>query len=276
MNRVALIDADLIAYRAAFRGQKDIDWDGDGDITTDADIDVVRASVDELITEWKGLVKCDGVQLVQSDPERRSFRKTYVWEGYKRQRQPASRPALLKQAEAYIRERFTAIYRPWLEGDDILGLLTTRAPDQYVIVSMDKDMLTVPGRVCIVGHTPELTRKFQLSEADANLNWMRQVVTGDPSDGYRGAPGVGAVKAQDYVKAGTLADMWQGVVEAYIYAWNERPRFRDRWVHPEEPAKEALMTARLSRVLRADDKIENRVRLWSAPGEEETWIDLPS
>ena len=275
-GRVALIDADLLAYRAAFKGETNIDWNGDGNVTTDTNMDVVIAAVDALVTEWRGLVKCTGVRLVQSDPQRRSFRKQYVWGGYKRQRKETAKPKLLKQAEAYIADKYDATSHPGLEGDDVMGLLTTTHPDKYVIVSTDKDMLTVPGRVCIVGRTPDRTRKFNLSETDANLKWMRQVIIGDPADNYLGAPGLGEAKALLYVAPGSLEEMWRGVVDAYITAWNERPRFRDRWVHPGAPAEEALMTARLARVLRNGDKDGNKVRLWSAPGEEETWVTLVS
>lgn len=145
-------------------------------------------------------------------------------------------------------------------------------------MSTDKDMLTLPVRVCIIPpHNKALTeaRKYKLTEAQANYNWMKQTIVGDSSDNYLGAPGIGATGAREaLVEGADLPTLWGCVLGAFAEAWDVRKRFHDKWVHPGDIEAEALMNARCARILRIGDydSRKNRVRLWTPVGE--VWTNL--
>ena len=73
-----------------------------------------------------------------------------------------------------------------VEGDDVMGLLCRK---EDVIVSDDKDMLTIPGLKLKGGEL------IQTSEWAANFAFYSQVLIGDTADNYPGCKGVGKVKA---------------------------------------------------------------------------------
>jgi DNA polymerase-1 len=141
-----------------------------------------------------------------------------------------------------------------LEGDDVLGIWQTRAPEgATIIVSADKDMATIPGRHALFNSNEN--KWFEtgtISEDDANYFWMMQTLTGDTADGYKGLPGTGPVKAEKIlVGKTTLEELWTGVVQAYEKAG----------LHVDD----AILQARLARILRASDwdTLKKEVKLWT-------------
>ena len=133
-----------------------------------------------------------------------------------------------------------------LEGDDVLGILaTSKEFNDPIIVSPDKDMRTVPCKL-LAGDDLELITKRQ-----ADRNWMIQALTGDNTDNYKGISGVGSVTANKILgETKTLNDMWDIVVKEYE--------------KKSGGYKEALLTARLSRILRTGDyNIQSKkIKLW--------------
>ena len=271
-HRTALIDADVLAYRAAYTAQKEIDWDGDGDVTVDVNFDLACRAVDELVLAWTELVKCENQILVQSDPARGSFRHQ-IHPHYKAHR--SKKPVALVAVEEYIRERYDARYWEGLEGDDAIGIMATRRPDDCVVVSTDKDMKTLPVRICLVPGSVNSTRldKMKLTEEQADYNWMLQTIVGDPVDNFKGAPGIGKRGAEAAFDEAHYAggDLWDAVVAAFHTSWLDKPRWHSIWVHPGHPADEALMNARCARILRDGDYKAGKVRLWEPDGPGE-WI----
>jgi len=272
MGRTALIDADVLAYRAAYAAQKEIDWDGDGDTTVDVNFDLACRAVDELVASWTKLVKCENQILVQSDPARGSFRHQ-IHPHYKANR--SKKPVALLAVEAYIRERYDARFWEGLEGDDAIGIMATRRPDSCVVVSTDKDMKTLPVRVCLVPGSATSTRleKLKLTEAQADYNWMLQTIVGDPVDNFKGAPGIGVKGAAVFLQdARSLDEMWVRVLMAF-YEQSTRSRWAEKFIYPEDPDAEALMNARCARILRDGDYKDGKVRLWEPYGPGK-WIKL--
>ena len=139
--------------------------------------------------------------------------------------------------------------KPALEADDCMGLLATdgSVPDP-IIVSIDKDMRTVPCKLLVNEQIEEVT------SLDADRAWMAQTLTGDSTDGYKGVKGVGPVTANKILKdKTTVQEMWPAVVGAYMKAGLL--------------AADAIRTARLARILRAGDYCEQskQVKLWVPP-----------
>ncbi len=86
-----------------------------------------------------------------------------------------------------MRCEYLVVERPGLEGDDVLGILATSRPvfknfggvGEPVIVSIDKDMKTIPGmRYGSDGF-------FRVSKSEADHHHLFQTLTRDATDGYR-------------------------------------------------------------------------------------------
>lgn len=154
----------------------------------------------------------------------------------------------------YIKETYRTYERPDLEGDDVLGILSTSPKiirGEKVIVSLDKDLKTIPGLICDMKDF-EIS---EISEAEADYMHMYQTLTGDTADGYSGCPGVGPKNAEKLLADtdGTYQTMWPVVVGQY----------QKKGLSEEE----ALIMARVARICRRDDYDFQRkeVILWN-PG----------
>ncbi|KWS03739.1 T7-like phage exonuclease [Lysobacter capsici AZ78] len=259
-----LIDADVFRHQLAYGNTKSIDWDGDGDVTEILDYDRARDDLDGEIDNLVRKFKATDFVLALSCPEH-NFRKD-VLSSYKQLRHEKPRPTLWHFVDECIREKYQdkVVMRHSLEGDDILGTLAThpaprRAPNARIVVSIDKDLRTIPCRL-FNPQKPDLGT-LTISEHDANLFWMKQTLTGDSTDGYIGCRGIGLDKAdkalmpvhEQYRDAPVekhLAALWAAVVKTY-----EAKKFT---------AADALTQARLARILRHGDLNykTNEVLLW--------------
>lgn len=242
---IALLDGDIIAYQAASVATKDIDW-GDG-AGAQATLNLSGAvnTACRMIDDWTRLSGATSPVVTFSSRTGLNFRK-HVDPTYKSGRR--DKPALYWDLVDEIERCFKWHRIEGLEADDVMGILGT-TDTQTVIVSLDKDMKTVPGRV----FNPNNDRRpTQVSVAMADYHWMTQTLTGDPVDGYPGIPGVGPVKAAAILAEGghALAGMWESVVDAYD---------RAGLTHDQ-----ALTQARLARILRSSDfnQQKGEISLW--------------
>jgi 5'-3' exonuclease/ribosomal protein S27E len=105
------------------------------------------------------------------------------------------------------------------EADDMLSIWAHQAmlaKEDYVIVSIDKDLQCIPGMYFNIKKntftqiTPEFALKF----------FYRQLLSGDPTDNIPGLPGVGPVKAEKYLyNVNTEEEYQEIIVEQYINAF---------------------------------------------------------
>lgn len=250
MNTIALIDADEAAIKAVFTAQKGaVDWLEDGDAPPQPSVACAISAAVVIVEAWAAAVGADEIRLCFSPVDRSNFR-TEVEPTYKQTREK-EKPDVYWEVCLELKRRYQFSWEPRLEGDDILGLLTKDTKtERTVICSSDKDMKTVPGRL----YSPFHNAKFRIKEQDANRWWMMQTLTGDPSDGYKGLPGCGKVRAEKILAANyTLPFMWDCVVGAYL----------DKGFTEQD----ALTQARLARILRPGDYDfdTQEIRLWT-PG----------
>ena len=115
-----------------------------------------------------------------------------------------------------------------------MGILATK-PDNIgkgIIVSDDKDMKTIPGRL----YRPATDELLMLSADEAERSVLHPVPGWDPADGYPGLKGYGPKTAE---KAFGQQPTWKKVEQAYIKAGLTRA--------------DALHQARLARILRWAD-----------------------
>jgi DNA polymerase-1 len=172
----------------------------------------------------------------------------------KGKRKPLGYDAIVK----WMKKEFECLSFPGLEADDVLGVLATDndvSPHlRKIIVSEDKDFQGVPCWLWSPRHPEQEPRLITAREA--NEFHLTQTLTGDTTDGYYGVKGIGAVTAQKILSAhSTYADQWGAIVAAYVKSGKTE--------------RDALITARVARILRADEIDDNHQPvLWMPPTKE--------
>lgn len=215
--RTLLIDGEGLAYPATFANNPAVSAVGR-----------VRKLMGELSA-------CRAI--VAFGSERGDCFRRKLWPAYKEGR--GDPPDGMQAAIDGLSAEFMVRRLPGVEADDVLGILATHPgiEGERVIVANDKDMLTVPGlHHNFVKDPPRCVRHVPPEEADRRH--MLQTLMGDDTDGYPGCPGIGPVKAEK-ILWGEPAGWWPRVALAFKAA--------------KLTEADALVQARLARILRADD-----------------------
>lgn len=255
-----LIDGDILVYQVAARCQKPaIDW-GDGVMSPEvADLKEAISRLTVRIVELKNAVSADHVKIALKSETELFRRKLYPL--YKANRSTAPVPMLRGPLMKWLVENKpkAVVRRPGLEGDDILGILGTmkQKPGHEVMIwSIDKDLRQIPGNHLVMGENDSTPLAVDaVTETEGDYLHMKQTLTGDAVDNYKGLPGCGPVKA-DRILAAYLGvpSMWKGVVASYVKAGLTEA--------------DALVQTRLARILRASDYDFKRKEpiLWTPKG----------
>lgn len=234
----ALIDADIVAYRASAAAQED--WDGE----TMVDLDYAIREAEALTVGWTQRAGCSDPLLCFTAPD--NFRKSFDGADYKAGR--GEKPRAYWDVVAHLETRFQFLRWPRLEADDVMAILGTGHMKSAVVVTIDKDLKTAPIRLFnpVRDIRPQYIRPFQ-----ADLFWMKQTLMGDPTDGYKGCPKIGPKRADAILESCiSLEQMWEAVVKNYEAA--------------ELSENEAILNARMARILRHEDYNQEtqEYRLW--------------
>lgn len=246
---VALLDGDIIAFRAACVGEDENPFSPEG---MTYDLKKAQEAADWLIRDWTRSAGCTTPAVAFSHEI--NFRY-HVLQSYKHNRAGLSKPKLYSDVVEFIRKNFKVYEYKGLEGDDILGLIGTNNPKKYTIVSVDKDIQTIPGQIFIPGKHPIPRHQKRMM---ADYFWMTQVLTGDSADGYKGCPGIGEKKAEVILRPHirSVDALWKAVVSTY----------ESKGLTEED----ALVQARVSRILRWGeyDFQTGEISLWhpTSPG----------
>lgn len=211
--RTLLIDGDILVYRITAASEVEIDW-GNDLWTLHSDMAECRDALDRQIATYLEELKANDVILAFSPA--RNFRYR-IYPQYKSHRQGKRKPITYKPLKAYAHEKYKTFERPDLEGDDILGILATSpviVKGEKIIVSLDKDLKTIPGKICDMRDPITIQ---EITEEEARYNHMYQTLIGDTTDGYPGCPGCGPVSAAKLLDGveKTYEAMWPVVVKAY-------------------------------------------------------------
>lgn len=234
--RTLLIDADTLIFSASTASEYECQW-SEWLYTLHSDFNEARDKFEASVHEIVESLRPDKLIFALSDELR--FRPM-VMPTYKHNRK-GRKPIVYQPLREYVQETRDTYMKPWLEGDDVLGILATHpklVEGEKIVVSIDKDMQTIPGLHVNYGKAPgEIAT---VSEEEADYNWMMQTLTGDKTDGYPGVPGVGPVKAEKIIGGMTdLGEMWPAVVRTYVKAGLSE--------------EVALQNARVARILRHTD-----------------------
>lgn len=240
---ILLIDGDTVAFHAAL---------GKTVFGDPRSFDDAITSVEEHIAFLKSYLQVDNYQVLLSDPKA-NFRKD-VFPSYKSNRVGQERPPLIDQLKDYLREEHLAYHEDRLEADDLQGILATTPGDTSpIIVSIDKDLRQIPGRLFNPNKYQEgivnITR-------EQGLEWkFAQAVLGDTTDGYPGVPGVGPKKQEkafaEFLKDRPVDDLWEVVLELF-----KRHSLDESY---------ALMQIRCAHILQSQDYNwgTKEIRLWT-------------
>lgn len=234
-----LIDGDQFVFKATAAVEKEIKWDDQNHVLACN----LNESWDNLVGMLKRIFdRFDTHEHVLTFSSPPNFRTT-VDPTYKNNRVKMRKPLCYAELRQMVEGSYKCLAMPGLEADDVMGILATKpGKTKRIIVSQDKDMKTIPGALWdgkdLVHITQEQADRFHLY----------QTLIGDTSDGYKGCPGVGPVKADAILDnpdkdnmPRTVGEMWSRVVTAYAKVFNE------------EAEAAALQQARLARILRWSD-----------------------
>lgn len=222
-NQLLLIDADIIYNRAAFSVENKWDFGGDPLHTTE-DADVIALFNNLLHGLTQALNSTRFILFWTLD---KNFRYD-IYPLYKANRDSVRRPTCSSTVKKSLQHRYPSVAVNGLEADDLMGLYSG---DNSIIVSDDKDMLTVPG-LHYRPRKPDMGI-FSVTEEEADAYLLTQVLTGDRIDGYPGIKGVGPKKAEKILSESCT---WARVVRAYL----------DYGLSYED----AIINGRLARILR--------------------------
>ena len=253
MPRTALFDADIVAYKATAATEGVWYFNGKGeDPAVHADLDAAIQKAEEYIDKVADTLKADDLVICLTDDD--NFRLG-IYPQYKHNRNGKRRPEYLKAVKQHLAETYKTYQRPGLEADDCMGILATHVSlvkGEKIMVSEDKDMKTIPALL----FNPEKDIKpRKVTELEAMRFHLEQTLTGDPTDGYPGCPGIGPKSpfVARVREATSLREGWLAVVEGYASKGLTEA--------------DAVTQARLARILRAQDWDfpNRRPRLWVPP-----------
>jgi len=240
MTGKLIIDGDIPIFQSCAAAEMVVEW-GDNVFSTAGDLDEAISMFEHKLKMLREVYGNPDYVVALSDGV--NFRKE-VYPEYKSHRK-GKKPMMYQALVDYVIEKHPAARYPGLEGDDVVGLLSE--PDD-VMVSIDKDLLTVPG----IHLNPDKNSTVQVGKVDAIMAHMRQTLAGDRTDGYPGCPSIGDVRAARLLAGTPPHELWETVVKTY----------EDKGLTEQD----ALTNARCAYILHheSDYNIEtNEVNLWT-------------
>lgn len=286
-TRTLLVDADIPIFQIASACEVATDW-GEGIWTLHSEEGEAIRRFDNWMFDLMEDMDADELILAVSDAH--NFRKD-VLPTYKHNRVKKRPPLLRKFLTEYALENYKCFQRPGLEGDDVLGILSTSkqiVKGEKIVVSIDKDLKTIPGKILNWTHgrhNVEAGVCESLSDSIATVSveqadyfHLMQTLAGDTTDGYSGCPGVGLTTADNILSSEPHIVV---PVDHEIQRGKRKGEIEKRWVEqlgdytPWETIvsyfakaglgeEEALVQARVARICRNTEYNfkKKEVKLW--------------
>lgn len=241
MDTVAIIDAELLIYRFAFRyNDKNKLKQACNDV--DAEIKRIQAST----------FSSDNIICLS---DKLNFRHD-ILPNYKDSR--GTKPVLHNDIRKHVEDNYNIKRVSTLEADDLIGIFGTW-DERYIMCSIDKDLNQIPGK----HYNWKENKLYCVSLEEGDYYHLYQVLVGDKADNYFGCPGIGPVKATRILKESFDAcscDM--SYAEKIKQVWNDIVKVYEHGGLNEEYA---YKQARVSRICRKEDyDFEAKaVKLWT-------------
>lgn len=232
----ALIDADELILKASVIEVTDLDWETEKEIKRPPTLDEAIKTLESLLARWMDKAGADTILMCFSPDDRILYRRV-IFPEYKGGR--SEKPEHFWSLVSYVKGKYPYEWRPGLEADDVMGIL---AGPGSTIISSDKDMMGVPGRI----YSPYKDRVFTVTHLRADYHWMYQTLTGDATDGYKGCPRIGPKTADEILTSAFPQNLkgWWGAVQEAFYA-------------KKLSAKDARLQATLAHILRPGEYNED-------------------
>ena len=221
-----LIDCDYIVYKCCAAAETELDFGDDVIVVTSKFSDAykcVQRDIDKIKREFPFY---EEMILFFTSPN--NFRKKILpeYKGHRNRKKPCGFKRVINQ----LKKDYKVIVKDTLEADDTMGIYATKYPGN-IIVSPDKDMKQIPGKLYNFDETVDIT-------PEEGARWhLIQTMSGDNTDGYSGVPGIGIKRAEQIFKLKGYT--WKAVVET----------FEEKGMTEAD----ALINARLARILTVDD-----------------------
>ena len=233
-----LIDADYIVYKCCAACETEIDYGEDVIFVTSNFSEAYNAVKREIQQIQDIFGSFSKPILFFSDSK--NFRKKISpeYKGHRNRKKPCG----YKRVISNLKIEYEVCIIPELEADDAMGIYATKLTGN-IIVSPDKDMRQIPGKLYNLEDTTYIT-------PEEGARWhLIQTLAGDQTDGYSGVPGIGVKRAETLFNKEGYS--WQTVIKA----------FEDKGLTEED----ALLNARLARILTDEDydSKQKEPRLWT-------------
>lgn len=142
-----------------------------------------------------------------------NFRKK-IYPEYKANRRKMVRPPSLDYIKDWFKQEYTVLIQDDVEADDLLGLGQT---ETTCIVSIDKDMLMIPG-----WHYNYVKNELtHVNYFDGLRHFYTQILIGDPADNIKGAKGIGIAKAEKILRDCETEEDLFNATYPYFSCWEE-------------------------------------------------------
>ena len=238
---VLLIDADPIVYRAASSSETELDFNAETTVVI-GDFKRGQQIVKQLVRELMSKLDSSDVRLFYTSST--NFRKE-VDENYKGNR-IKRKPAGYRKLKEWAKSIYPSYEREGLEADDLLGIAVTAGKyEDFILCSPDKDLQQFPVRIY---NNKEL---FQQTREAAEYKRWEQALTGDPTDGYPGCPGIGPKRASQILGKVKDGNYYPAVLAAFLEA--------------EQTEEDCIRNIRLATILSADMIDENGAPILFTP-----------
>lgn len=277
MKKVLLIDGDIVAYELSASTQRDyvLPEAGDAKVTITDPEEAIRG-MRQKIDGWIAEREADHAIVCLSD-DFSNFRKK-VLPTYKGNRK-GERPAILYDMKDELARHYEVARWANIEADDVMGIMATepQTKERRCIVSVDKDLATIPGWLW---NPMKMAKPTKISPEDADRFFLKQVLTGDTTDGYSGCPSAGPKLAEEIIeqeyylsrrekvisrgpRAGQIDVLWDK--ERSVPTMPVWERILTAYAKAGLTEEDALVQARCAFILRHGYYEDGRVTLWE-PG----------
>lgn len=242
----ALIDMDIVVYRAGFASQKTT-WTYKNEnfgikvTKLKATSILKKRGVEVNAEQWEEVLLVDDIsfalhlakQIIYSiineteasnykgflstTGDTTLFRNEYaVTQGYKANRKDFKKPVHYEAIRNYLLKYYNVEMVSGIEADDALGI---NQKSDTVICSIDKDLLQIPG--CHYNFVKK--EWYKIDELSGWKNFYMQVLTGDNADNIPGIHGLGPAKASYILReCKTKIEMYERCLKAYeLYSGKE-------------------------------------------------------
>jgi len=275
-KRILLIDGDINIYQQAAIAENPVKWDDDIWTLHAFESDGQQGIDSEL--QWI-MEETNADEMIIALSDDKNFRYD-VLPTYKHNRSSTRPPMLRKVLKQYVIDNYNTFMRPGLEGDDVLGILMTskqviKGDVEKIIVSIDKDMQTVPGKHLRLNDAKRMMDEgaiscideaiFEVTPKQAARYHYMQTLMGDATDGYAGCPGVGKVTANKILDAvEENCTLWADDNAWHVAMWEAIVKQYEKKKLSEEAA---LQQARVARICHNTDYNfkKKEVILWNPP-----------